>query len=203
MVKFFHGIKVQTHVNMLKPKRSGPDDIKTVVITFRVPLNGNVVRSAPAVVKAAYEAVDKDSCDNYGITKEFDKIDSEFYVLEEHKRPEMKLPALHFQKLAVVRTENSQGDPCTVLTFQTEYPWDKGIWEWLGDHYGTDVWLSFDSAQGVLIDIEPEEGEEKPSKQTSFDMATETEGNGNKSKGKAKKAGKAKDAKEAEEPAVQ
>lgn len=198
MIKFFHGVKVQTHVNMLKPKRSDKGDTKSVCITFRIPLNGNTVRSAPKVIQAAYEAVANDSCDNYGITKEFDKIDTEVYQLEEHKRAELKLSALHFQKLAVVRTENSEGDPSTVLTFQTEYPWDKTIWEWLGDHYGTDVWIMFDSAQGVLLDIEVEE-ETKPNKQTSFDMPAEGEANGNGvGKGKAKKASKAKE----KEPAL-
>lgn len=196
MLKFFHGVKVQTHINMNKPKRS--EDSKSVVITFRIPLNGNTVRSAHKVIQGAYDCIDKDSCDNYGITKEFDKIDAEFYVLEEHKRPELKLPALHLEKLTVLRTENAEGDPSTVLTFQTEYPWDKTIWEWLGDKYGTDVWVSFDSAQGVLLDIETEE-DEKPNKQTSFDMPAEAEGNGND---KAKKASKKKDAKEKEAEAV-
>jgi hypothetical protein len=190
MLKFFHGVKVQTHINMLKPKRSGDDDNKSVVITFRIPLNGNTVRSAPKVIQGAYDCIEKDSCDNYGITKEFDKIDAEFYALEEHKRPELKLSALHFEKLAVLRTENAEGDPCTVLTFQTEYPWDSTIWTWLGDHYGTDVWVSFDSAQGILLDIEVED-DEKDSKQTSFDIPEESEVNG-----KAKKSAKKKDAKE-------
>ena len=193
MLKFFHGVKIQTHVNMLKPKRSGDDDNKSVVITFRIPLNGNSVRSAPKVIQGAFDAIDKDSCDVYGITKEFDKIDAEFYVLEEHKRSELKLSALHFEKVTVLRTENAEGDPCTVLTFQTEYPWDKTIWEWLGDKYGTDVWVSFDSAQGVLLDIETEE-DDKPNKQTSFNMPEEAEGNGNGSK--AKKSSKKKEAKE-------
>ena len=80
-------------------------------------------------------------------------------------------------KLAVKESKNSEGDASTVLSFETLYPWDKAIWEYLGEHYATDVFTRFDSAQATLLDIEEEEDEgeedqpELPTEETPTDAA--------------------------------
>jgi hypothetical protein len=167
--KFFHGLKVKTFVDILKPKRDG--DEKTLTITFRIGLNGNTVRSAPKFVQTAYKAVNEDACDLYGITKEFDKINTECFTLEEHKKPEIHLAALHFEKLAVLKTKNSEGDESIVLKFQSELSWNSALWSWIGDHYASDIWVKFDSAQATLLDLEESEDEDGISEEEQGTLA--------------------------------
>lgn len=158
--KFFHGRRIQAHVSMKSPKRT-KDGERKVTILFRVPLNGDTVRSAPDAVKWAYDGVKTKGEDHVGLKNEINNINAEYFILPDAKRATMKTKALYLEKLAVKEIKTSKSDVAVVLTFQSEYDWDKVIWEWLGDVYGTDVFIEFDAAQATLLDIE-EDGPEDP-----------------------------------------
>jgi hypothetical protein len=80
--------------------------------------------------------------------------------LEERKTPNIRLPRLLLTKLAVKEVKNSEGDASIVFTFQTVYPWDRTIWEYLGEHYQTEVWATFDPAQAELLETDDDAKEE-------------------------------------------
>jgi hypothetical protein len=47
-----------------------------------------------------------------------------------------------------------------VLCFETLYPWDRAVWEYLGEHYASTVFSKFDSAQANLLDEQENDNEE-------------------------------------------
>lgn len=159
-VKFFHKLAkpIPAIIGMGAPKRSG--DNQSIPIKFRIALDGNNVRSAPQFVQSAYKEI-QNGADEVSLKKELENIDVDIFNLPENKRPNFRLPRLYLQDLVVTEAKNSEGDVATVLSFKTIYPWDKAIWEYLGDHYSTTVFLKFDSAQGSLLD-ESEKDEEEP-----------------------------------------
>lgn len=157
--KFFSNRKVQLFVGYPRGKRNKEGE-RNLVIPFRVTLDGQIVRSAPEFVKHAFEEI-KSGCGLYEIKKEVENIDCEIFSLEEHKRPTIRLPRLHLRKLSVGEVKNSEGDTSTVLSFQTEYPWDEVVWKFLGDRYKTDVWAQFDPAQATLLDVEENGAEDE------------------------------------------
>jgi hypothetical protein len=160
--KFFHQLStpIQTFIHLRAPKRN--NEKQEIPITFRIALNGNNIRSAPKFVQSAYAEI-QNGADFVGLKKEIENLNVELFNLAENKKPSFRLPRLHLQKLAVKESANSEGDTSTVLTFETMYPWDSAIWEYLGEHYATDVFARFDSAQATLLDIEEEDdkGEEE------------------------------------------
>lgn len=162
--KFFHQLKdpLKLFFGMKNPKRSEQAD-RQLVLTFRVALNGNNVRSSPKFVQSAYDEI-KNGADYVGLKKELENVNVDLFNLEEKKRPDFKLPMLHIEKMCVKEVKNSQGDTSIVLCFEAQYPWDESIWDYLGDHYSTDVWARFDSAQATLMDLEEaeEKGEDLP-----------------------------------------
>lgn len=173
--KFFHQLRdpIPSIIGMRAPKRSG--DKAEVAITFRIILNGNNVRSAPPFVKSAYEEI-QNGADSVGLKKELENVNVEIFNLPENKRASFRLPRLHLTKLAVKETANSEGDTQTVLSFETAYPWDKAVWEYLGEHYATTVFLKFDSAQASLLDEQDEEEEgDQPELEESEEEAEEVE----------------------------
>lgn len=159
--KFFHKLKtpIRTMIGLRAPKRAG--DKQEIPITFRIALDGNNVRSAPPFVQSAYTEV-QNGADFVGLKKELENVNVECFNLPEHKRSNFRFPQLHLSKLAVREVKNSEGDTATVLTFETVFPWDKAVWEYLGEHYSSDVFLRFDSAQANLLDMDEKETDEDP-----------------------------------------
>jgi hypothetical protein len=161
--KFFHQLSapIKTFLHMRTPKRAA--DKQEIPITFRISLNGNNIRSAPKFVQSAYQEI-QDGADYVGLKKELENVNIEFYNLPDNKKPNFRLPRLHLSKLAVKEVSNSEGDVSQVLSFETMYPWDSEVWAYLGDHYATDVFTKFDSAQATLLDLEEadEKGEDQP-----------------------------------------
>lgn len=158
--KFFHQLStpIKTFLSMRAPRRSG--DSQEIPITFRIALNGNNIRSAPKFIQSAYQEI-QNGADMVSLKKEFENVNVDLYNLPENKKANFRLPRLHLQKLAVKETQNSEGDTSTVLTFETIYPWDSAIWQYLGEHYATDVFTRFDSAQATLLDLQEQEDEEE------------------------------------------
>jgi len=186
--KFFTGRRIRAHIHTKAPKRNKKGD-RQVVILFRVTLNGDTVRSAPDVVKWAYEGVKTKSEDHIGIKKEIEGVNVEFFQLEESKRSNLKLKTLYLSKLVVKEISSGKGDISIVLTFQSEYEWDEVIWRWLGDSFGTEVFLEFDAAQATLLDLEEAEtkGEDVDAGQLELGQAGEGDAEVNgKGKGKGK-----------------
>lgn len=164
--KFFHKLAdpIRTTLHMKTPQRKGDD--RNIPITFRIALNGNNVRSSPPFVQSAYKEI-QNGADLVGLKKEIENVNVELYNLPENKKPSFRLPRLHLTNLAVKETSNSEGDSQTVLSFETLYPWDRAVWEYLGEHYASDVFTKFDSAQANLLDMdedgdEEEEDEDQP-----------------------------------------
>jgi hypothetical protein len=149
--KFFHNVMTQVHLGAPRAQRNKKGD-PTLIIPFRIPLNGNTVRSAPDFIRSAYDGIKDKGAKNTALEKEFDNIDMDIFNLQENRRANQRLPRLRLTNLVVKKTKNSEGDWSTVLSFQTEYPWDSAIWEYLGQHYKTDVFAKFDAAQASLLD---------------------------------------------------
>jgi hypothetical protein len=128
--------------------------------------------------------------DHVGIKKEIENINVEVFSLPESKKVDRRLKALYLTNLAVKEISSGKGDISIVLTFQSEQEWDEAIWRWLGENYGTDVFLEFDAAQASLLDIEDMEtkGEDVPDEQLPLQEAAAT---GDVANGKAKGKGKA------------
>jgi hypothetical protein len=157
--KFFHKLSTpsRTYLHMKTPQRKG--DERNIPITFRIVLDGNNVRSSPPFVQSAYKEI-QNGADYVGLKKELENVNVEVFNLPENKKPSFRFPRLHLKKLAVKETSNSEGDSQTVLSFETLYPWDRAVWEYLGEHYASDVFTKFDSAQANLLDLDDEEEEE-------------------------------------------
>lgn len=176
-VKFFNSRKIKLFVGYPRGKRNKDQD-RTLVIPFRVALDGQIVRSAPDFVKRAFDEI-KDGADFVGLKKELENIDCDIFALEEHKRPAVKFARLHLKKLSVGEVKNGEGDTATVLSFSTEYPWDEVVWGFLGDRYKTDVWAQFSSAQASLLDVTEtgaqDDGEEEEADSEPDDSDEEVE----------------------------
>jgi hypothetical protein len=162
--KFFHQLStpIKTFFGMRAPRRA--NEKQEIPITFRIALNGNNIRSAPKFVQSAYQEI-QNGADFVGLKKELDNVNVEIYNLPENKKPSFRLPRLHLQNLAVKETKNSEGDTSTMLCFETLYPWDSAVWEYLGERYSTDVFTRFDSAQATLLDLQEAEDETENDKQ--------------------------------------
>lgn len=176
---------MQTHIQMKAPKRNQEGE-RQVVIQFRIGLNGNTVRSAPDVVKHAYDGVLTKGQRDDALEKEIENIDIDVFPLPESKKANIKLKGLYLQNLAVKKVKTSKGDTAIALTFEAEYEWNEVVWRWLGDVYKTDVFLEFDPAQASLLDIQDEE-EEEDADQMELEADKPEEANG-KAKGKGGRA---------------
>lgn len=186
-MKFFGGQRMQTHLHMKAPKRNQKGERK-VVILFRIGLNGNTVRSAPDVVKWAYEGVNAKGESHVALKKEVEGINIEAFDTDVAKRANLRsLKAVYLTNLVVKEISSGKGDKSIVLTFQAEYEWDSVIWGWLGDHFGSDVFLEFDPAQASLLDVEDTDAKasDEDEEQMSMEDAAPAEPPNGKSKGKA------------------
>lgn len=160
MVKFFKGRRLQVFVNMRAPKRNGNGDRK-VTLTFRIPLDGNTVRSAPEEVQIAYKGVKESGQEDVALRKEIENMYADVFPNPDNKRANIRLRSLYLTNLDVKEVKNSEGDRSVVLTCESEVEWDGALWEWLGANFRTDVFIEFDSAQATLLDVEEEpEGED-------------------------------------------
>lgn len=159
MVKFFKGRRLQVFVNLKAPKRNNNGDRK-VTMTFRIPLDGNTVRSAPAEVQTAYEGVKTQGQAEVALRKEIENMFADVFPNPDNKRANMRLRGLYLTNLDVKEVKNSEGDKSVVLTCESEMEWNGALWEWLGANYRTDVFIEFDSAQATLLDVEEEPGGE-------------------------------------------
>ena len=168
--RFFHklSVPIKTFLSMGSPKRSG--DKQEITIKFRIALNGNNIRSAPKFVQQGYEAV-QGGADLWHTPRELDNVNVEIYNLAETKRANFHLPRLHLTNFSVEEMKNSEGDSSVMLKFETDYPWDKAVWEYLGDHYSTDVFTRYDSAQATLLDLEEEQ--DAPKEELDFTSTPE------------------------------
>jgi hypothetical protein len=169
--KFFHQLAqpIKTFIHLRAPKRN--NDKQEIAITFRIALNGNNIRSAPKFIQSAFAEV-QNGASSVELKREIENVNVEIYNLPENKKPNFRLPRLHLAKLAVKEVLNSESDAAQVLCFETVYPWDSAVWEYLGEHYASDVFLKFDSAQATLLDLE-EEAEENGEDQPELEMEAE------------------------------
>jgi hypothetical protein len=152
-VKFFHNLEpIRTFIHVKAPRKDKKDK-RQLTITFRMPLNGNLVRSAPDFLQTAFAGV-RDAEENYvGIKKEIENVTISIFETDKSKKASEELTAVRLEQIAVKEISSSKGDPSIVLTFQTVYPWDSSIWRFLGSHYAGDVFLQFDAAQASLLDL--------------------------------------------------
>jgi hypothetical protein len=185
-MKFFAGQRMQTHIHMKAPKRNQKGD-RNVVILFRITLNGNSVRSAPDVVKWAYDGVNTKGESQVSLKKEIENINMEVFDTDEIKRPSLRsLKGLYLKNLTVKEISSGKGDKSIVLTFQSDYEWDEVIWRWLGDHFATDVFLEFDPAQASLLDIPEAKADDDAQMELADEQEPAAEAPNGKGKGKGK-----------------
>lgn len=193
-VKFFHQLKpIQTRIGMKAPKRDKKEK-GILPITFRMGLDGNVVRSGPDAVKRAYHEIEDGTCTEYKVPKIVEGAGIEVYDTETSKKPTFRLENVTLENLVVQQTENSEGDKAVVLCFDLEYPAEAEVWQKMRIYYKRDVWLVFDSAQASLLDKPAEEEEESDNKQMELVPG--------KGKNKPKRDGKALASSEVPEPAT-
>jgi hypothetical protein len=188
-MKFFGGQRMMTRVHMKAPKRTQKGDRK-ITILYRITLTDKTVKSAPDVVKGAYDGVSDKSQSPVGIEKEIDNVNIEFFDLPERKQPKLRLKSMYLENLVVKKIHSGKGDTSIVLTFQSELEWEENVWRWLGDNFATDAFLEFDAAQASLLDIpDATAKDDEPEDQMQLEADTEAEpepvANGKKSKGKA------------------
>jgi hypothetical protein len=188
-MKFFGGRRMQTRIHLKAPKRNQKGDRKLVIL-FRIGLNGDTVRSAPDVVKWAFDGVNTKGESHVALKKEIEGINIEAFETDKAKSANLRsLKGLYLQNLVVKEISSGKGDKSIVLTFSAEYEWDEVIWRWLGDHFATDVFLEFDPAQASLLDIPDEKADEEEEEEEQMELgekeSAEAVTNG-KTKGKGK-----------------
>lgn len=161
--KFFHQLDtpLEAFVHMKTPRRDKKDK-KRVTVTFRMPLDGNIVRSAPEFIRTGYLGVKEHGEDFVGMKKEIENVDIQVFELPNKRQKQVyEFTGAHLEKLAVKEIKSGKGDPSIVLTFEFIYPWDTTVWRFLGAHYATTVFLKFDSAQASLLDLPDESAEDE------------------------------------------
>jgi hypothetical protein len=159
---FFHKIApIETFLHMKAPRRDKKDK-RQVTLMFRMPLNGNNVRSAPVFIQTAFTGVKDHGEDLVSLKKVISGVDIQIYLSEKLKRSDFDLTQVSLTKLAVKEISSSKGDATIVLTFEVVYPWEAGLWRFLGVHYASKVFLKFDAEQASLLDLEDASDEDGP-----------------------------------------
>lgn len=152
-VSFFHNLTpVRAFIHMKVPRKDKKDK-RQLTITFRMGLNGNLIRSAPDFIQTAYAGVKDHAESLVEIKKEIEGVSIAMLETDKSKRATETLDNVSIEGLAVKEIKSSKGDPSIVLTFQTVYPYDTSIWRFLGTHYAGDVFLQFDAQQASLLDL--------------------------------------------------
>lgn len=177
-VDFFHDLNpVRAFIHMRAPRRDAKKK-RQLVITFRMALNGNLVRSAPDFIQTAYDGVKDHEEKSVALKREIENVTIAIFETDKSKNSSEELGSVRLEKLCVSEISSSKGDPSIVLTFQTVYPWDSSIWRFLGGHYGADVFLQFDATQATLLDLVDrfERGNDAKSKAANDDSQAELPG---------------------------
>jgi hypothetical protein len=159
--KFFHQLKpIKARIGMKAPKRDKKDK-GILPITFRMGLDGNIVRSGPDVVKRAYHEIEDGASVSSELAKIVEGASIQVYDTDTSRKPSFPLENVTLEKLVVQQTENSEGDKAVVLCFELEYPAEAEVWQKMRIYFKRDVWLVFDSEQASLLDAPAEEEEKK------------------------------------------
>lgn len=165
-IKFFHQLAdpLMAFIDMKAPRRtSGKTKKQSLSILFRMPLNGNSIRSAPEFIRTAYEGVKDNGERLVELKKELDGV--EIIVFELPNKRQKKIHdfgACRLENLAVKEIKSGKGDPSIVLTFESAMPLpDHGLFRFMHDHYKTEVFLRFDSTQASLLEL-PDVEDEQP-----------------------------------------
>jgi hypothetical protein len=160
--KFFHQLSTLQrswiHVgNFLKKK----EDDRFFTIRFRMPLNGNNVRSAPHAIQTAYAVIEGDGLCDGSIRQIIENVHIEIYATDSSKKAIEELKSATVSDLEVKEISSGKGDKSIVLTFKVVYPMDWGVLKFLSTHFAGDVFLRFDSAQASLLDLADVEKDEE------------------------------------------
>ena len=164
--RFFHEIeKVRCFVDMKVPTRVKEKNgfRQEQCLLFRMTLDGNLVRSAPDFVKAAYDGLKENAESLVKLKKEITGVQVVIYELpNKRQKPILQLDDCRISDLAVKEIKSGKNDVSIVLTFSVVLTWDSDVWRFLGRHYKTEVFLEFDSSQASLLDLEDEEDTDQP-----------------------------------------
>lgn len=164
--KFFHQLgqlqRSWIHVGSFLKKKK---DDRFFTIKFRMPLNGNNVRSAPHPIQTAYNVVEGDGLCDGSIRQVIENVHVEIYATDSSKRAAEELTSATISNMAVKEISSGKGDKSIVLTFDIVYPMDQGVLKFLSTHFAGDVFLRFDSAQASLLDLADVEKEEEDDSQ--------------------------------------
>lgn len=156
--KFFHQMAepLSCFLDMKAPqRRTGKVKKQMVAILFRMPLNGNTVRSAPEFIQLAYQGVKENGERSVELKKELEGIDIEVFELPNKRQKKIySFDAAHLENIYVKEIKSGKGDPSIVLTFSSTFPLpDLGLFRFMHDHYKSEVFLRFDSTQASLLDL--------------------------------------------------
>jgi hypothetical protein len=151
--RFFHDLApIRSGIHMKAPRKDAEDE-RLMTLMFRVALNGNLVRSAPACVQTAFEGVSDHDEDLVSISQLIENVNIAIFETDRSKGSSLELNDVTISKLEVKEIRSGKGDPSIVLTFQVEYPAEREVWAFMRTHYAGDVFLVFDSAQASLLNL--------------------------------------------------
>lgn len=163
MEKFFHQLDpIQCFMHMKAPRKNKKGD-KFITATFRMPLDGNRVRSAPDFVQGAYNDVKDNGVYAAMLKQAIRELEIEIWEVPNPrgKKPSFVLESAEVSNLAVKEILSSKGDPSYVLTFEVLYDFDSRLWTLMGRCYGGDVFLVFDASNATLFEKEDAAADEE------------------------------------------
>ena len=130
------------------------DGDRSVTLSFKIKLNGNNTRSTPAFVRESYSAC-KGAQSEAQIDAAIDVQNVEFFQLADSKSAKLKMLAITFDHLRLRKNKDNE----IYFYMQTSVSLSKPIGSFILDAYGTEVWATFEEAQGKLIEDDPAESE--------------------------------------------
>jgi hypothetical protein len=163
--RFFHDLApIRSNIHMKAPRKDAKDE-RWLTLLFRMTLNGQLVRSAPESVKAAFEGVQNHDEDYVGIKQAIEHVDVDIFETDKSKGVSQALHDVTIDNLEVKEIKSGKNDYAIVLTFQVDHLCDSDLWRFMRTHYGYDVFLVFDSAQASLLnlaDVAPAKDDKQP-----------------------------------------
>jgi len=169
--KFFHQVSpIETFIHMKTPRRDKKQK-RQLTITYRLSLDGNNIRSGPPFVQTAYEGVKEHGERLVEIKMEVQGLEVEILELPKNKSALWNMGSVTLENLAVKEIKSGKGDTAIVLTCQSLVDWDPGLWKFMGQRYGTTVYLRFDSSQASLLDLADEAEAKTKAGKASKDQA--------------------------------
>jgi hypothetical protein len=158
--RFFHDLSpIRSNIHMKAPRKDANDE-RWLTLLFRMTLNGNLIRSAPASVQAAFTGVQDHDEDYVGIKQAIEHVNVDIHETDATKVA-LKLHDVTIENLEVKEIKSGKNDYAIVLTFQVDHLADPDLWRFMRTHYGYDVFLVFDSAQASLLDLVDAEPKKK------------------------------------------